>query len=259
MTPITGGHRTAAKPGLRVLTIDIETSPAEVYVFDLFKQNISIGQIKEPTRVISFTAKWLGEDAKFYGEDELTHRELIEKAFELLSEADAVVTYNGDRFDIPHLNREFTELGLGRPQPFHSIDLYKVVKKHHKFLSNKLAWITERLELSGKKENSGWPLWIGCLNGEAWAWAEMRAYNLQDVVTTEELYLELLVWIDNHPNVQLYRDEPLDRPGCPRCESPRVVKQGFKTTKVGKFQQYQCLNCGSWSTSGKRVEGTDLR
>ena len=243
---------------LRVLTLDIETSPAQVYVFDLFNQNISINQIIEPTRVISFTAKWLGEDAKFYGEDTLTHTELIEKAFQLLSEADAVVTYNGDRFDIPHLNREFAELRLGRPEPFASIDLYKVVKKHHKFLSKKLAYITGRLELSGKRENSGWPLWIGCVNGEAWAWQEMREYNLQDVVTTEELYLELLVWIDNHPNVSLFK-EPDDRPHCPRCGDPKIVKQGFKRTKVGKFQQYQCLACGSWSTSGKRLEGRDIR
>lgn len=243
---------------MKILTLDIETSPAQVYVFDLWKQNISIKQIIEPSRVIGFVAKWRGEEPKFYGEDELTHLELVEKAFSLLDEADAVVTFNGDRFDIPHLNREFAEYGLGRPSPFHSIDLYKVVKKHHKFLSSKLAYITERLQLSGKMDNSGWDLWIGCLNREAWAWEQMRAYCIQDGVTTEELYEELLVWIDNHPNVALFREHD-DRPTCPRCAANRLVKQGFKTTKVGKFQQYQCLDCGSWSTSGKRIEGVDIR
>lgn len=243
----------------KILVLDIETSPALVYVFDLWNQNISIGQIKEPTRVIAFAAKWVGDPGQpqFYGEDSLTHRELIQKAFDLLSQADAVVTFNGDRFDIPHLNREFLELGMGRPAPFQSIDLYKVVKKHHRFLSSKLAWITARLELSGKQDNSGFPLWIGCLNGDLASWAEMRSYNVQDVFTTEELYFELLVWIDNHPNLALFRP-PSDVPLCPLCGEDSLQKRGFRRTKKSKYQRYQCTNCGAWPSTGRRLQGAEL-
>lgn len=245
--------------GPKILTLDIETSPALVYVFDLFNQNISLSQIVEPTRVISFTAKWVHEDrAVFFGEDELTHSELIERAFDLLDQADIVVTYNGDKFDIPHLNREFAELGLGRPSPFKSVDLYKVVKKHHKFLSKKLAFILGRLDLSRKLDNSGWPLWVACLNKEPWAWAEMREYNMQDVLSTEELYFELLVWIDNHPNIQLYLPET-DRPACPKCGSLNIQKRGTRKTQIAEFQQYQCQNCGGWSSVGKRTRGVETR
>lgn len=244
---------------MKTLVLDIETMPAQVYVFDLFNQNISLAQIKEPVRVGSFVAEWLGEDRPvFYGEDQLTHEELIRRAFELFDEADAVITFNGDRFDIPHLNREFLELGLGRPSPFKSIDLYKVVKKHHKFLSRKLAHILQRLELSQKIQNDGWPLWIACLNGEEWAWQAMRTYNIGDVVATRELYYELLVWIDNHPNVQLYRPDD-GRPACPLCDEAALVKRGTRKTRVSEFQRYQCSSCGGWSSDGKRLRGVDVR
>lgn len=245
--------------GPRILILDIETTPAQVYVWGLYKQDISIGQVIEPTRVLCFVAKWVGEDGViFCGEDEFTHREVVQRAFELLDQADAVITFNGDNFDIPHLNREFLEEGLGRPEPFQSIDLYKVVKKHHRFLSNKLAWITERLELSGKMKHSGFDLWVGCLNQEKWAWDEMRAYNVRDVVTTEELYRELLVWIDNHPNMNLFRP-PGEVPMCPKCGQDELQKRGTRKTKVSVFQRYQCQACGSWSSTGKRLQGADVR
>lgn len=245
--------------GPRILVLDIETSPSLVYVWGLFKQNIAINQIVEPTRVICFAAKWVGEDQLIIaGENELTHREVIQRAFELLDQADAVITFNGDNFDIPHLNREFMEYGLGRPAPFQSIDLYKVVKKHHRFLSNKLAWITNRLELSGKMEHEGFSLWRRCLEGDPLAWAIMLAYNGQDVVTTEELYRELLVWIDNHPNMNLFRP-PSDIPVCPKCEQDALQKRGTRKTKVSVFQRYQCQACGSWHSSGRRLQGSDIR
>lgn len=243
----------------KILVIDIETSPALVYVWGLYKQNIAISQIEEPTRVICFAAKWVGEDrVMFYGEDELTHRELVQRAFDLLDQADAVITFNGDNFDIPHLNREFIEEGLGRPAPFQSIDLYKVVKKHHRFLSNKLAFITEQLELTGKLEHEGFELWRKCLNKVPAAWLVMREYNTQDVVTTEELYRELLVWIDNHPNMNLFK-LPSDTPVCPRCGEDALQKRGTRKTKVSVFQRYQCQACGAWPSSGKRLQGSDLR
>ena len=252
--------------GPRILTLDIETSPAKVYVFDLWNQNIGINQVIEPTRVISFAAKWVGSPrvmffSEFHSGADLQsgREEMIASAYGLLDQADAVVTYNGDRFDLPHLNREFAEFGLGRPAPYHSIDLFKTVKKNQRWLSNKLAWVTERLELGGKLETGGFELWRSCLEGDPKAWAKMRRYNKQDVVTTEELYIELLPWIDSHPTFQLYVDDASLEPKCPRCNSTDIQKRGYTTTKVSKFQRYQCQTCGVWSRGGKRLAGVDLR
>lgn len=245
--------------GPRILTLDIETSPAKAWVWSLWGENIPLARLIEPTRVICFAAKWYGEKrVLFYSEFHHGREAMLNAAFELLSEADVVVTYNGDKFDLPHLNREFAEEGMGRVAPYHSVDLFKVGKKHMKFLSHKLAHITNRLKLSGKLENGvDFELWEKCLAGDERAWRTMRRYNKRDVVTTEELFVFWLPYLDSLPALTLYVDD--DRPRCSKCLSEDIERRGFQTTKLGKYQRYQCQACGSWMRGARRVEGVDLR
>src|SRR5690606_41747736 len=80
---------------------------------------------------------------------------MVKEAHRLLSAADAVIHFNGQRFDIPHLNREFVEAGLTPPSPYSQIDLLKVVKKNFRFPSNKLDYVTKKLGLDHKVQNGG--------------------------------------------------------------------------------------------------------
>lgn len=247
--------------GPRTLVLDIETAPAKVWIWGLYNQNIGLPQIIEPTRMICFAAKWT--DAKrtmFFSEWDHGHEGMVNAAYELLTEADMVVTFNGDRFDLPHLNREFAEWGHQRPAPYQSIDLYKATRKQMRFLSHKMAHITERLELTEKLKHEGFELWTKVLAGDPKAQRQMRAYNKRDVTVTEDLYFELLPWIDNHPNLALFVDKDVfGRALCPRCASPLLQRRGFAVTRVSKYQRYQCTACGAWSRDGKRVEGVDVR
>lgn len=242
----------------RILVLDIETAPALAYVWDLKNQFIPVQQVVHGSRMICFAAKWVGESRVMYFSEHHHGKEaMLAAAFELLDQADAVVTYNGNSFDIPHLNREFAEAKMGRPAPYVSIDLYRAVRKHHRFLSNKLMWVTERLELSGKMQHTGFQLWVDCMAGDDRAWNMMRRYNKQDVVTTEELYIELLPWLDSHPNFGLYTDAT--SPVCPKCGGTDLQKRGVARTNVSVYQRYQCQGCGTWSRGGKRLEGVDVR
>lgn len=45
----------------KVLILDIETSPLEVYTWGIWEQNISLNQIKKDWNIIAWCAKWLGE------------------------------------------------------------------------------------------------------------------------------------------------------------------------------------------------------
>lgn len=244
--------------GPRILTLDIETSPHKGWFWGLYNQNIALSQVEEFTRVICFAAKWRDQKkVQWFSEFHHGHDGMVLEAFDLLNEADVVVTYNGDKFDLPHLNREFDEACLGRPAPYHSVDLYKAGKKHKRFASHKLAHILERLSLESKMQNSGFDLWKRCLAGDPKAWAEMRRYNKQDVVATEDLYLDWLPWLDGHPALTLYVDDTA--PLCPRCLKPELERRGYATTKLGKYQRYQCQACGTWSRGARRVEGVDVR
>src|SRR5690606_36376676 len=112
--------------------------------------------------------------------------------WDLLDSADAVVTFNGDRADIPWMNEEFAYLDLPRPMPYRSIDLYKMNRKRFARPYKSLRYIAREVGTAGKLDTSGKDLWELCELGDPVAWDEMRAYNAQEVRTTEELWLKQL-------------------------------------------------------------------
>lgn len=228
----------------RLLHVDIETAPMKAYTFDLWHPIFSIEKIAEPDYILSWSAKWEGESKILYaGLNTHTKRQMLKGIYRLLEQCDSVVHYNGVRFDVPMLNREFALLGLAPPRPFHQIDLYKTVKKNFKFPSNKLAYVAERFGIGSKVQHKGFPLWIGCMEGDEESWQTMERYNKQDVVLVSRLYRRLLPWIKNHPNHGLYTD--LSRPRCTNCGSSHVQRRGMETTKTGVYKRFKCSDCGT--------------
>jgi DNA polymerase elongation subunit (family B) len=238
----------------RILTLDIETSPAEGYFWNPWQTNIAEGQMTQQTVMLTYAAKWLGDRKVIYrtGLDEDFHRTL----HQLLDEADAVVSYNGDGFDFKHIMREFAERGMHRPKPFASIDLYKTVKREFKFMYNKLDYVCFKLLGKRKTSTGGFDLWPSFMAGCTSAARLMRRYNIMDTRLTEELYLYLRPWIKNHPHVSHefvdFKDLKSDY-RCPSCDSPKVVRRGHRRTRCYAIRQVQCCKCGSWQ-DGKRIK-----
>jgi hypothetical protein len=240
---------------MRLLIIDIETSPNLAHVWGMWNQNVGKNQLLEPTHMMSFAAKWVGEEKVFYYSEYHHGREkMVRAAHKLLSEADAVIHYNGKRFDVPHLHREFLLLGLLPPAPFKQIDLYEIVKKVFEFPFNSLAYVSKALGLAGKVETGGHELWIECLGKSKKAWQKFKEYNIQDVVLLEPMYFMLLPWIPSHPSWGAHSDADV----CPNCGSSELVREGYAYTAMGRFQRYHCADCGRWSRSNKRIGGTKV-
>lgn len=239
---------------MRVLSLDIETSPNIAYTWGLWQQDVGTHKLIEPSRMICFAAKWMdGKRVHFFSEYHHSHEEMVAAAWHLVDEADVVMHFNGRSFDMKHLNREFLLAGLGPPSPYQEIDLLLTAKRAFKFQSNKLDYLASQLGLPGKG-HSNFQLWVDCLAGSKKAWKQMREYNVQDVLMLEDLYERLLPWISNHPNRNLF-----DGNGCPRCGSSRLVRRGYRHTQVSTFQRYRCADCGGWSSSTKRESGTTLK
>jgi DNA polymerase III epsilon subunit-like protein len=169
---------------------------------------------------------------------------MMEAAFKLLEEADAIVHYNGRKFDIPMLNTEFLELQMGIPEPFEQIDLLPPVRKNFRFPSNKLDYICKRLGIGAKVSHRGMELWTDVMEGDKAACAEMKEYNIQDVHLLGPLYDRLLPYLTNHPNWALYMDT--DVPVCSNCGSSNLQRRGKARTKVQMYQRLQCQDCGTW-------------
>jgi len=243
---------------MKLLTLDLETSPNLAHVWGLWKQNVGLSQLLESGEVICFAAKWYGDETvSFYSSFHNSKELMVEVAHDLLDKADAVIHFNGARFDIPHLNREFVEAGLTPPSPYAQIDLLKVVKRQFRFPSNKLDYVTQALGLDHKIHHSGHQLWVKCMAGDYQSWEEMKKYNIQDVVITEQLYEKLLPWITSHPSQGLYEEGIEER--CPNCGSEDLKPRGKAYTAVSVFQRYRCDGCGRWTRGNKRLAGIEIR
>jgi uncharacterized protein YprB with RNaseH-like and TPR domain len=227
----------------KILLLDVETAPATAYIWRLFDENIGLDQLINPSRIICWGAKWLGRKEFMYA-DERAHGpgHMFGKIHTILSSADAVVTYNGDRFDLPRLNGSFVEFGLPPTPPVTSIDLLKTVRKLG-VQSNKLAFIAPHLKIGNKVKTEGFKLWADCLAGNDRAWGKMRIYNEQDVRLLGRLYNVLKPYIKNHPRMYAKQD---GRPSCRVCSSARIQYRGKYFTKELQYNRFQCQQCGTW-------------
>lgn len=238
---------------MKILLLDIETSPHSAYVWGLFKQNINLAQIQETGRVLCASYKWLGErDTHFVSEWEDTAQGMLNHLHTVMDDADVIVTYNGNRFDLPTLNKEFLLFGFKPPAPYKSVDLYPTVKRRFRFASNKLDHVAQQLKLGQKVSHSGFQMWIDVMNGVSEAQEEMKTYNIHDVVLLEKVYGKILPWIPNHPNHSHHSGTHV----CPNCSSTKLQSRGYATTAAGKYQRYQCQDCGKWSRSAKVFKPT---
>ena len=233
---------------MKILLLDIESSPNTAHVWGLWQQNVSINQLMESSYVLCYAAKWLGEDEiHFDSVHQSKPKAMLKGIHVLLDEADAVVHYNGTKFDIPTLNKEFLLHRYNPPSPYKQIDLLRVVRSNFRFPSNKLDYVSQRLGLGKKHAHEGHELWVKCMNGDKDAWGRMESYNIQDVVLLESLYSTLLPWIKSHPNHNLYTSDTV----CPTCSGHRLQKRGTAVSITGTYQRYQCKDCGSWSQGAK--------
>ena len=231
----------------RTLLIDIETAPALAYIWDLRTRYVPLNQVAQDGHILCFAAGWLGEDElEFYSVWDDGEKALVKHAWKLLDEAEAVIHYNGNNFDIPRLNAEFLRYRLGPPSPSHQIDLYQTVKRQFRVISRSLRHMLDLLELDNKLQHKGMELWREVMDGVEESQRDMEAYNIQDLLVLEDLYNELLPWITNHPNVALWMD-PSDDPKCPKCGSESLRFKGYKRTSVLSYKQFHCKSCGAWS------------
>lgn len=243
----------------KILVVDIETAPVIGYHWGLWQQNIGLNMILRNEAIISFSAKWVGEDAVMYDDcreffdgsaasmvNEIDDKDLIENLWILLDEADIIVTQNGKKFDAKKINARFLHHGLQPPSSYKHIDTLQIAKRHFAFTSNKLEYMTDRFCKVYKKLKhgnfAGFDLWKECQLGNPLAWDEMETYNKYDVLSLEELLFILAPWSDKMPNMDMYYDDEENHCFCGITE---WESDGFAYTSLSKFTRHKCTSCGA--------------
>jgi len=186
---------------MRILLLDIETAPNLVAVFSLKQDYINPRYIMKHGYTLCFTAKWLGEKAVTFRKAPDSHIGMLRCVHKMLSQADAVVHYNGKKFDIPTLNAEFLLHGLEPIEGLVEIDLYRLVRRKFNFPSYKLDYVCRRLGIGKKVRHEGWDLWRRCMDPDhpkhKQSWRNMERYNKGDVILLEKLYKVLRPWFNS--------------------------------------------------------------
>lgn len=244
---------------MKILLLDLESAPNLAHVWGLWQQNVSTNQLIASGYTMCWAAKWLGEkEIMFDSIFQSSHDKMIREVHKLMDEADAIVHYNGKKFDVPTLNKEFILMGMNPPSPYKQIDLLQTARQQFRFPSNKLDYIAQSLKLGEKVKHMGHELWIKCMAKDPKAWAIMERYNKQDVVLLEKVYHKLLPWIKNHPNVGTY-NESNEQPVCTNCGSDHLQKRGLSYTVTEAYQRYQCVDCGSWLKEPTSIKRSDKK
>ncbi len=67
---------------------------------------------------------------QLFAENKSDEERIIREIYKILSQYEAVITYNGNRFDLPFIKTRATKYGIDNFPFFWSIDLYRYLKKY---------------------------------------------------------------------------------------------------------------------------------
>lgn len=208
--------------------------------------------------IINFGYKFLGDekascinawDFPAWEEDVNDDGELVAAAYAVLSEADAIVTHYGKKFDLPFFNARAIFHGFPPLPNIPHIDTKNVASRNLKLFSNSLNEIALFFGLE-EKHTTGAQLWDGVRFRDQDSMDKMSAYCAQDVEVLHQVYDKLLPLMKNIPNYNLFTGDESRK--CPSCGGIHLHKHGKKVTKTSVLQRYQCQDCGSISTGGAK-------
>lgn len=242
----------------KILVFDLETLPHIGFSWQKWQTNMLA--FTQEGCIATFAAKWLGEkevivkglpDYKGYKPWSYDDKALVVELHKLVDEADVTIAHHGDQFDTKVFNSRCIFHKLPPPSPVKTIDTKKIAKRVGRFVSNKLDDLGESLG-EGRKIRTDFDLWRGCIEGDLAAWKKMKAYNAQDVLLLERVYLRLRPWDKHHPNHGIYNADAV----CPKCGSANVQFRGYSCTQTRRYRRFQC-ECGGWGRQAAGHSGAE--
>jgi DNA polymerase elongation subunit (family B) len=169
---------------------------------------------------------------------------VVKAIYDVLLAADVVVTHNGKRFDFRFLQTRLRHHKLPPLPKLVHIDTCMVAKGNLYALNNRLQTLLRFFTDTEKMENGGWDLWVQSHAKDEKALSKMEKYCKRDVTGLEALFNELMPFI-KLPNANMFTSEQV----CPTCSSSSLQRRGEALTVNGRYQRYQCQECGTWSKS----------
>lgn len=260
--------------GPRTIALDVEMSFNVSYHYDQWGTNIPWTHIKQRQFMISAAWQWIGQDdiysvsvlddPKRFKKDHTDDYHVIKTLKEEIKNADAVIAYNGRKFDVKEINTGFVKHDLGPSHDYVILDPIQIARSKFRFKGgNSLANLCDFLELDVQKGKVELSDWIGATEGNEASINKIVKYNKNDIPPMVGVWDKIKAYAPAKINMNHWAQfdqktgEPFDI--CPGCGSPNLERRGFALTRAGKFQRYQCKTCGQWSRGKKNIRGVNIR
>lgn len=245
---------------MRIALWDIETAKMQV-AFDTYSRKMDFipsDAIKRHIWLVCASWQFLHQktiktvsvldDPKRFKKSYFDDFVVVKALHELMESVDVLVAHNGDNFDWKMFLARCAYHGLKPPPRPLMVDTLKVARSCFKFEANDLRYLARFLGVSEKGKSPDWAL---IATGDAKEIKKCAAYNRQDIITLEGVYLKLRPFMKNHPNVNVIHDLP---DVCPTCASPELISRGYLYSRTGKKRRFQCKECGAWGQEIKSLK-----
>lgn len=233
---------------VKILLYDLEISPILGWTYSLWDTNVI--KMEKPSHIMSLSWKWLGEETIYnsnqmenlarFKNDPHDDTDQVKALWKILDQANIVIGHNAKRFDNRMANAMFLQHDMTPPSSYKTIDTLQALRRIAMLPSNALGKAGDLLGLGTKTEETHSDLWYDCYKGDKKAWKKMIKYNNQDVVLLEKLYLLILPYISNHPNMATIMGNPHV---CPKCGSFDIRMDGLRYNTTTTYQRWRCLSC----------------
>lgn len=218
----------------RILVYDIESTNLDAeFGYILAIGYKFVGEPKSSTKVISIS------DFPRYEKDR-TDDSLVLRAFEpIYMQADAILHYNGIRFDEPYVNTRRIIHGMDTLPRKPRIDLLYTAKSTLRMRSKSLDRVAKLLGTTEQKSPVMGKHWVRAMSGYKASLQYIVRHCRADVLVLEEVYMRLRGRVYNHPRVSTVA-------ACRFCGG-EVIKRGFALTALkNRPQKVQCKVCRAY-------------
>jgi len=176
--------------------------------------------------------------------------DVCKAAYDVLKDADAIITHNGKRFDWKFLQTRLKINKLPHLDKILHIDTCHIARSNLSMYSNRLKDLAAEFTPERKINTGGKKLWTRIYRGDKSAMFDMVKYCKQDVVTTEALFESLRPFVTNLPNFNLFNNNP---ESCTGCGGSKLQRNGKLVTKTKIHQRLRCTDCGCSKISKPEV------
>lgn len=235
----------------KILFLDSEWTHAIALVYQQKNKWIQSDDIIQQPSCISIQWAFNNQKPKAIAANHLDDKAVLEKFIELINEADIVVGHNMDNFDMKKLRWRARVHGLPAIPKVPTVDTLKQSRKLYGVgpLGHSLGNLCSRLDLELKDHLSKADLKSFLFTGDKKALRRILSYGKQDIVTLRELYYKMLPDMQGHPHMKAFSEHEIV---CRNCGSHHLKKHKSRPSAAGVMKhQYQCQDCGHYTTGGK--------